>query len=244
MFWKIIAVVISVLVMFITPFYVKAQKNGACFKSFRLKMIAATGYLSVGVIAQLFLAEKTAFSILLLTALCFSWIGDFFLHLWQRKIYKVIGFLGFLTSHFFFISAYVTGINTFSPNEAFFSLPEIIIVVLFDAVFLLTSFLLKSNLKKSIIIPVIIYASVIMTMLCKAVRLGIAVFESPVSQTPVLALVCACLGASLFVASDFTIAFLMFNDRFKKNYKLKMFNMITYFSAELLLSYLIIFVNF
>ena len=88
-------------------------------------------------------------------------------------------------------------------------------------------------------LPIIIYGIVIMTMLCKASILGIEAMKSGI--TP-LCLICAVLGAVNFVMSDFSISFLMFDKKQKKNFKLKLFNMYTYFAAEILLASLIYFI--
>ena len=86
-----------------------------------------------------------------------------------------------------------------------------------------------------IAVPLLVYAVVITTMLCKATVMGVAYAASGASNG-VFAAVVAILGALLFVVSDFSIAILMFNEKHKKNLKLKMFNMVTYFLAVLLLS--------
>jgi len=76
-------------------------------------------------------------------------------------------------------------------------------------------------------------------MLCKATLLGIEAVKTGI--TP-LAAACAITGALNFVASDFTISILMFDKKQKKNFKLKLFNMYTYFIAEILLASLIFFI--
>lgn len=219
----------------INPYYVKVQRNGPTPKSLLLKMICATGYLITCVLAMFIGSNFTKFAWLVFAALVLSWIGDLFLHLWQHKIFHAIGFLGFLAAHFVFIGAYLTKIKELSPSRSFFSVPEVVAVVLFDVFFLLFSWKIGTNLKGVIKIPILIYATVITTMLCKAAVMGIS-YVSTGAPLGVLAAVVAIAGAALFVASDFSIAILMFNEKHKKNYPLKMFNMVTYFLAVLLLS--------
>lgn len=219
----------------LNPVYVKAQRNGACPKSLLLKMLCATGYLVTCVLAMLIGNNFTKFSWLILLALGLSWIGDLFLHLWQHKIFHGIGFLGFLSAHFIFIWAYLTEIKALSPDRAFFSVPEVAAVVLFCVGFVLFSIRIGTNLKSVLVVPVLIYAAVITTMLCKASVMGVLYAKAGLPHG-VFAAVVAIAGAALFVASDFSIAILMFNEKHKKNYPLKMFNMVTYFLAVLLLS--------
>ena len=93
-----------------------------------------------------------------------------------------------------------------------------------------------------IAIPLLMYGAVITTMLCKAVVLGVTLIRT-CAVYAVPAAIAAICGAALFVASDFSIAILIFNKKYKKSYPLKMFNMATYFLAVLLLSSLILFVK-
>lgn len=219
----------------VNPIYVKAQKNGPTQKSLLLKMICATGYLVTCVLAMVIGNNFSKFAWLIFAALVLSWIGDLFLHLWQHKAFHAIGFLGFLAAHFVFIAAYLTKIKELSPGRAFFSAPEIAAVVLFDVFFLLFSRKIGTSLKGIIKLPILIYATVITTMLCKAAVMGI-LYAATGTARGIPAAAAAIAGAALFVASDFSIAILMFNEKHKKNYPLKMFNMVTYFLAVLLLS--------
>ena len=175
----------------------------------------------------------------MILALVFSWLGDLFLHMWFHKIWTALGFLCFLTSHICFIRAYLKGIELFNPGRGFFSVPEIIAVVIFVALFIVCMIRSKMNLKGILKLPVIIYGVVIMTMLCKATLLGIEAVSAGI--TPAF-LICAGAGAVNFVMSDFSISFLMFDKRHKKNFRLKLFNMYTYFIAEILLASLIYFI--
>lgn len=242
MILKIITAVIALGVIAITYFYVDAQKDGACPKSWLLKMIGATGYIAVGVLCIVITGEYSAFDKAMILALVFSWFGDLFLHMWFHKIWTALGFLCFLTSHLCFIRAYITGTNALTvylPERPFYSIPEIIAVVIFTALFIVCMIKSKMNLKGLMKVPIVIYGIVIITMLCKASLLGIDAVNFGISP---LCAVCAVSGAVCFVMSDFSISFLMFDKKHKKNFKLKLFNMYTYFAAEILLASLIYFI--
>ncbi len=242
MLLKILTAVIAAGVIAITYFYVDAQKDGACPRSWLLKMIGATGYIAVGALCVIMTGEFSEFDKAMIIALVFSWLGDLFLHMWFHKIWTALGFVCFLTSHICFIRAYIIGTNTFTvyfPEAPFYSTAEIIAVVIFVALFIICMIRSKMNLKGLMKLPIIIYGAVIMTMLCKASVLGIEALKYGV--TP-LCTVCAVAGAVFFVLSDFSISFLMFDKKHKKNFKLKLFNMYTYFAAEILLASLIYFI--
>lgn len=242
MLLKIITAIIALGVIAITYFYVDAQRDGACPRSWLLKMIGATGYIAVGALCVVMTGEYSVFDSAMILALVFSWLGDLFLHMWFHKIWTVLGFLCFLTSHICFIRAYITGINfmtVYFPEKPFYSIGEIIAIVIFVALFIFCMIKSKMNLKGLMKLPIVIYGIVIMTMLCKASVLGIEAVKAGI--TP-LSAVCAIAGAVFFVLSDFSISFLMFDKRHKKNFKLKLFNMYTYFAAEILLASLIFFI--
>ena len=238
MLYQIITALVCLAVMVLAPIFVKEQKNGPCWRSLFVKMVAATGYVAVGLLCAVSTRACSAFDKLLLAALALSWIGDLFLHLWQTKVFPVIGFLGFFSAHFFFIAAYLKGIAAFAPDRGFFSVPEIVFVAAFIVCFVIFAAKTGMNLKGVIAVPIVLYAAVITTMLCKATVLGVAAVQAGAAHGGWI-LVCALAGALLFVASDFTISILMFNEKHKKNYPLKMFNIVTYFAAELLLALLI-----
>lgn len=243
MLLKLLTAVIAVGVIAITYFYVDAQKDGACPKSWFLKMVGATGYIAVGALCVIMTGEFSEFDKAMIIALVFSWLGDLFLHMWFHKIWTALGFLCFLTSHICFIRAYIIGTNFLTASSAvtrpFFSIGEIIAVAVFVILFIVCMIKSKMNLKGLMKLPIIIYGIVIMTMLCKASILGIEAVKAGI--TPAV-LVCAVAGAVNFVMSDFSISFLMFDKRQKKNFKLKLFNMYTYFIAEILLASLIYFI--
>ncbi len=242
MMLKILAAVIAAGVIAITYPYVAAQRNGACPKSWFLKMVGATGYVAVGVLCVIMTGEFSEFDKAMMLALVLSWLGDLFLHMWFHVIWTALGFLCFLSSHIFFIRAYITGISSMTvyyPEKPLFSIPEIIIILTLTSLFLVCIIKSGMNLHGFMKLPIMIYGAVILTMLCKATILGIEAVQYGI--TPLVA-VCSIAGALNFVASDFSISFLMFDRRQKKNFKLKLFNMYTYFIAEILLASLIYFI--
>lgn len=239
MLLKILTVIISLVVIGITYFYVDTQKDGPTPKSLAIKMVGATGYVAVGVLCVLMTEELTQFDKIMLGALICSWIGDLFLHIRKPVICTGLGFMGFLSSHVCFILAYLNGIKVFNPDSKFISLPEILTIAAALIAFLVYIKIKKMSLPAIITVPVFIYGAVITLMMCKAVILGFTAFNSSVSP---FVLVSSILGALLFVMSDFSISILMFNQKQKKNFKLKLFNMYTFFAAEILLASLIYFI--
>lgn len=239
MLLNVLYALICVAVMGLTPLFVKSQKDGACPKSLLIKMVCATGYIAVGVLACVINGEITVFAKIMLGALIASWIGDLFLHLWFSKAFYVIGFLGFLSAHFFFIAAYHEQITVLDPEQAFLGLWQILVMLVLVGLFLVLTSKSDFELKGIIKVGIIIYGMVIVTMMCKAISLAVTSISVGVENACWVA-VLSIVGAVCFVASDFTISLLMFSKKHKKNIPLKMFNMLTYFAAELLLASLIL----
>lgn len=239
MLLKILTALIAIGVMVLTYFYVDAQKDGPCLKSLILKMIAATGYVAVGVLCIIISGDFSSFDKIMLTALICSWIGDLFLHMGKIFVFTVLGYLGFLSSHVFFIMAYVKGIELLSPDRSFFSAPEIIAVAAALIAFAIYIKVKKLSLPVFLLIPVMVYGAVIMMMFCKAIILGIDAYSAGISP---FILISSILGALLFVMSDFSISIIFFKKDAKKNFNLKLFNMYTFFGAEILLGSLIYFI--
>lgn len=238
---KILFAVICVVVMGITPLFVKAQMNGPCAKSMLLKMTGATGYVAIGLLGVYLSGDGfSTFDKVILGALIASWLGDLFLH--STKMWSiVIGFLGFLSAHFFFIASYSTELAVLNPEKGFFVPWQIAAVLVLVVLFLVFSARSGFSFSGIIKVGIIFYGAVITTMMCKAVQLGYTSVAAGAENGVIIA-VAAIVGALLFCMSDFTISILMFVDGAKKNIPLKMFNMLTYFAAELLLASLTLFI--
>ncbi len=238
---KILFAVICVVVMAMAPCFVKAQLNGPCKKSMFFKMTGATGYVAIGLLGVYISADGfSVFDKVMLCALLLSWIGDLFLH--STKMWSiVIGFFGFLSAHFFFIAAYCTEISVLDAEQGFFVPWQIAVVLIVSILFLVFSAKKGFTFKGVIKVAILVYCAVITTMLCKAIQLGCTAVSAGL-ENAVFVLLVAIVGAVCFVLSDFSISILMFVAGQKKNYSLKMFNMLTYFAAELLLASLTLFI--
>ncbi len=238
----VLFVLVFIAINVIDPFYVRAQRDGPTWRSLALKMAAATGYLITAGIATLYAKNTGTFARTMLAAFLLCWIGDLFLHLWQTKVFPAIGFLGFLSSHFCFIAAFWGVIRALDPERPFFTVAECAAVAAFDVFFLIFSKAIGTKIGGALIAPILLYATVITTMLCKAAVMGV-LWAKTGGAWAVFACVLAIAGAALFVASDFSIAVLMFNEKYKKHYALKLFNMTTYFLAVPTLSALLFFIR-
>lgn len=239
MLLKIFSIVTAATVIGITYFYVDAQRGGPTTKSLLLKMTGASCYVIHGFFCLLQTEEYSGFDKAVLLALGLSWAGDFFLHL-KQKIFSVVGFCCFFAAHICYIMAFARGIRFFEPDGGFFSLSYFITLAAMLGLFVL--FVIKTDMiiKKNIIFaPILLYAAVLSTMFYKAVQLGIAAFNGGAG---LFAAINAAVGAACFVLSDFALSVIIFEKKKGDNFNLKLFNMYTYFSAQLMLSSLMAYI--
>ena len=226
-FW-VLFVVLCAAVLALAVLYVLAQRDngGPCPRSLALKTAAATGYLFAAGSAVAVTGRPNAYVTGILIALGLCWIGDFFLHLWQRQIYFVIGFLGFLGAHLVLIPTFVRE----TPDAALLTLPEALCILGINVFVFFFSKRIGTKFEGWLQIPIFLYCTILSTMLCKAVIFGKALFLEGIPMRACFVI----LGAALFLCSDFSLAILLFNEKYKKNLRLNLFMAITYFSAVLL----------
>jgi len=116
-----------------TPLFLHYQRPGICLKSFICKMICASMFLSVGLLAYFYTGNTSEFAKFILIGLSSSWVGDLFLHVKQgSKITFGIGMAFFAAallstmsrtsagtdSSFFFMSNPKTPVNVSNTSAA------------------------------------------------------------------------------------------------------------------------------
>ena len=221
----------------LTPFYLEAQKNKG-IKSLTLKMFDSSCFLGIGVLSVFIADNHSEFAMFILIALGFSWAGDFLLHVIKPKILNAVGFVSFMVAHVFYIIAYNTASQYIAPDRAFLQAWGWMIPVV--SLIIYTVFTLKKmQFQKWALAASIAYGCVILLMFAKAADLAVLLLQTG-AENSVITTILLFSGAALFVASDLTISFLIFDERYKKNYPLKIFNIATYFAGQILLASLIL----
>ena len=88
--------------------------------------------------------------------------------------------------------------------------------------------------------PALIYTIALTSMMVKACHLAVAglLSDNGIWTIPAILLIS---GSVMFCMSDTTLALINFGD--KKIYGVKIFNIITYFAAQMCLSYTILFIK-
>lgn len=234
-----ICVIIEIICV---PNYLKALWPDKCFKSLVLKMICSSGFVAIGVLS-LFIAGNTSnYAITMIIGLCFGWVGDYFLHAKPTKTYFAIGFISFLLGHIVYIVAYSNALSVVAPDYVEFNATEIfmIIFLLGSAFFMIK--MLKIKFGATVMkIGAVVYSVIITYMFVRASSLGFCYYLTA-TENNILGFLVLTAGSFLFIVSDATLAIIKFGGH-KKNYPLKVFNIVTYFSGQVLLASSILFVN-
>lgn len=199
--------------------------------SLLLKMICATAYIGMCLAAVSYNGGFNPCSKLLLAAFILSWLGDALLHMPLKKdlIWSILGAVAFLAAHVFFVCGYGFAGKSFTGNSSFVSVYEIIIALLLAVILTLVCFKLGSKFKL-LTVGVIIYCVAVSFMCVKAWSLGLQLLRSGTDNAG-LASALLMIGGTCFLLSDFSLALILFTDRFKV-FRAKVFNIATYFTAQ------------
>lgn len=228
-----------------TPFFLKAQRPGANPKSLTLKMICATMFLLIGVLSYFYSGNTSEFAKFMVIGLASSWLGDFFLHLKKDgKINFGIGFVFFASAHILYLIAYSKATGLYFPERSFFTAAEIIAVILL--VILMFFFYKKVgniNMLSPMMLVFVVYGFILLAMFVKAVVFSAEYIAGDFANA-VSGGLCLAFGGTLFCLSDLSMVLLMFNEKFKKNHRLKDFNIGSYFMAQTLLALTVLFIGF
>lgn len=245
MVWKILFAIVVAAEFVFVPLFLKYSWPEKCWKSFGFKMICSALFFSAGLLAMKISghsASSSPYTKLILWGLFFGWLGDMFLHLITDKIVVFgLGLFAFLGGHIFYICAFQRAIETTYPDKPFFAWYEIVAVLVLVGLIVLYALVKKIKGKAYMAIPVLLYAVTISAMLAKAFRYCVGEWLYGMNDHIVMLFLTVALGAVLFVLSDGSLGMILFAGQ-KKNRPLKIFNIATYFAAQILLASSIFFV--
>ncbi len=224
------------------PWYLKALWPEKCRKSLILKMVCATGFVCVGALSMHIAGNFSSYAITMLIGLVFGWIGDYFLHAKPTNAYFATGFISFLIGHIVYIAAFIKATPKIAPEYKMFNLSEILIIIGVVAVLMILSVIMKVKFTPKVVkYAIIIYLLVITSMLVRASVLGWHYYKTGAEYGIIAFLLLTC-GSVCFLLSDVTLGIISFGGQ-KKNYPLKIFNILTYFWGQVMLASSILFIN-
>lgn len=239
---KIAFAVCCLLEFIFVPWFLRAMWPNPTKKSLLLKMVCATLFVAIGVLSMYISGNFTPFAIMMLVGLVFGWLGDFFLHVNTTFTCFAIGFTNFLIGHIVYIVAYIKTLSVIVPGYNHLNYIEICAVVLLAIVAMMGAVKYKLNIPGMLSkVAIGVYFVILALMFVKATALGYA-YMSTGAENGVFALSVLSIGSFSFLTSDVLIGIIMFGGK-KKNYPLKIVNIVTYFVAQVLLASSILFIK-
>ncbi len=242
MLFKVLFFLAVIMEFIFIPKFLKAMWPEKNKKSLRLKMICSCLFVLMSVCAAQIGGGLSRYAVLMIFGALFGFLGDYFLHAKGSVPYFITGLANFLTGHIMYIAAFsVVFLNVF-PERQFFHLRETAAYAVAAAAAIYVCRKRKFKFKsKTLLAAVAVYAIVIIVMLVKAVSLGWYCFISEYGRAAFI-LISLAAGALCFTLSDMTLVLILFGGK-KGSYPLKIFNIITYYTAQTLLASSLIFLH-
>lgn len=199
-------------------------------------------FVSVCVLSMFIADNFSRYALTMLVGFVFGWIGDYFLHAKPSNAYFVTGFISFLIGHIIYIVAFVKATPVIAPDYKLFNGVEIAIIIGIVTLLMAAAEVVKVKFSPSVVkVGVIIYLLAINSMVVRAAVLGYSYYKTG-AEFGIVALLLLGIGATAFLLSDITLGIIIFGGR-KKNYPIKIFNIITYFWGQVMLASSILFIN-
>ncbi len=241
--YYVIFVLLLIVMAVIIPFFLKAEQPNPCKKSLVLKQTCSTIFLANALIAGL-IGDFTRYAALMFVGLCFSWLGDYLLHVRPGSGFFVAGLSSFLVGHVFYTIAYCKAFKVLFPFTSLFTVAEIIIYIALVAAALLSAVFIEKIKFGKLLVPCVLYAATIAAMAVKAFSLAIMIMKSgSLVEAPIFTGIMLMLGAFLFIISDYTLSILTFKKNVEKHGALRQVNIWTYFYAQMFLGATIFFIS-
>lgn len=231
---KILLAVCVIIEIIFTPLYLKAFWPKPSKKSLCLKMICSTAFLCTGILSMFIAENFTAYAITIIIGLAFGWFGDYFLHAKSNMTYFLTGGAGFGLGHLSYIIAFIRAGHFFNPEMSYVTIPELIVFAVMFIVFgfiMIKKFHFETPFLKGV---TFLYGTFLLTMLIKSVTLGITYLNSG-NENGIPVLIWLIFGGLLFFMSDFSLGVMLLGGH-NENRRLKVFNIVTYFTAQMLLA--------
>ena len=228
------------------PMFLRYYWPGRSKKSFSWKVVASGLFVLVGFFAMKASGNNTPYSNYIICGLILGFAGDLLLHaISQKMVYLVSGVLAFLAGHIFYVMAIQKAIKTTYPDAAVFEWFEILAIVLMVVVSL-GYLLIRKHIKRDNI-PILVglsgYLVFLTTMLVKAFRFVIGEWVYGTNDNVAALFITICLGAILFFTSDITLGLMMLNKEIFETRLVRVFNIVTYYIAQILIGSSIFFVQ-
>lgn len=236
----IIAVVIEIPLV---ALFLKYYWPDRSVKSFTTKVICSLIFVLCGVFAAKETGNNSLFADYMIWGLVLGMAGDLLLHAITTKMLPfILGVIAFLVGHVFYIMALQRAIYTTGYSKGAFIWYELLIIAVIVVIAVI--YCIKTNAfkrKGAMTYGLLAYGVVLATMLAKAIRLVVDVIAFGVDDNMAMIAVTVGLGAVLFFLSDASLGIILTDDKPCKR-GMRIFNIVTYYTAQVLLAASIFFV--
>ncbi|MBQ5825091.1 MAG: hypothetical protein IIW48_09835, partial [Clostridia bacterium] len=217
---------VAVEIIFI-PLYLKKMWPTKNWHSLGYKMVCATAYVLIALMLAIESGGFNRYSLLMFIGFICSWIGDLNLHIPKpTKKFFVIGMFFFMTAHVFYCLAYIHIQKMFFADVPPVLWWEVAFCTAFLIVYFTVCMIKKVNFG-AMMLPSMVYGFSVAMMMIKACSLAVRLIIGGFSNM-LIPSVLLILGGICFLLSDATLALISFDTRYKK-FRLKVFNIVTYF---------------
>ena len=241
--FNILFIVAAVAEIPLVALFLKYYWPDRSIKSFTTKCICSLVFVLCGVFAAKETGNNTLYANYMIWGLVFGMIGDLLLHSITTKMLPyILGVVAFLIGHIFYILGIQRAIYTTGYSDGAFVWYEFLIIGVLLVVALI--YALKTNTfkrKGAMAYGLLAYGVVLATMLAKAVRYVIGEIAYGTNDNMLMVSITVGLGAVLFVLSDLSLGVILSDDKPCKR-GMRIFNITTYYAAQVLLAASIFFV--
>ena len=241
--FNILFIIAAVIEVPLVALFLKYYWPDRCKQSFITKVVCSLLFVLMGVFAAKETANNTLFADYMIWGLVFGMAGDLLLHAMTTKMLPfILGVVAFLIGHVFYIMAIQRAIYTVGLSKGAFIWYELLIIAVIVVIAVI--YCLKTNAfkrKGPMVYGLLAYGVVLATMLAKAVRYVVDVVAFGVDDNMYMIALTVGLGAVLFFLSDASLGIILTDDKPVKR-GMRIFNIITYYAAQVLLAASIFFV--
>ena len=241
--FNILFIVAAVAEIPLVALFLKFYWPDRSIKSFTTKCICSLVFVLCGVFAAKETGNNTLYANYMIWGLVFGMIGDLLLHSITTKMLPyILGVVAFLIGHIFYILGIQRAIYTTGYSDGAFVWYEFLIISVLLVVALI--YALKTNTfkrKAAMAYGLLAYGVVLATMLAKAVRYVIGEIAYGTNDNMLMVAITVGLGALLFFLSDASLGIILTDDKPVKR-GMRIFNITTYYTAQVLLAASIFFV--
>lgn len=241
--FEILFIIAVIAEIALVPLFLKYYWPDRCKQSFITKTVCSLLFVLCGIFAVKATGNNTLFADYMVWGLVLGMAGDLLLHaLTNKKWPFILGVVAFLVGHIFYIMAMQRAIYTTGLSSAVFTWYELLIIAVLLAVTLV--YALKTNVfkrKGPMAYGLLAYGIVLAVMLAKSLRYVIGEIAYGTNDHMFMVSLTVGVGAILFFLSDASLGIILTTEKTLKR-GMRIFNIATYYSAQILLAASIFFV--